>query len=123
MVKKTILCNKLVSADGDPRSDDEILDKADIPVMPMHSLESLVEDPHLNQTGFFSVVDHPPEGRIRSMAVATKWSDSVPEVTRLAPRLGQHSAEVLTEIGYTKEQIADLVSSGVTADARVDGAQ
>jgi len=101
----------------------EILDKADIPVMPMHSLESLVEDPHLNQTGFFSVVDHPTEGRIRSMAVATKWSDSVPEVTRLAPRLGQYSAEVLTEIGYTKEEIADLVSSGVTADARVDGAQ
>ena len=99
----------------------DLLEQADVPVMPMHSLETLVQDPHLRQTGFFSVVDHPTEGKIRSMAVPTKWSESVPQVTRQAPRLGQHSMEVLEEIGYSTGEIADLVSAGVTVDTRADG--
>ena len=43
------------------------LEKADVPVMPMHDLESLLDDPHLVATDFFPVVEHPSEGRIRSM--------------------------------------------------------
>ena len=40
----------------------ELLDKADVPVLPMHDLESMLEDPHLVATNFFPVVDHPTEG-------------------------------------------------------------
>ena len=49
------------------RMDRTILDKADVPVMPMHDLESLLRDPHIVATDFFPVVDHPTEGRIRNM--------------------------------------------------------
>ena len=41
----------------------ELLDKADVPVMPMHDLESMLQDPHLVATDFFPVVDHPSEGQ------------------------------------------------------------
>ena len=41
----------------------ELLTKADVPVMPMHDLESMLEDPHLVATDFFPVVEHPTEGR------------------------------------------------------------
>jgi len=90
------------------------LDQADIPVMPLNSIESLLEDPHLKATGFLQTVDHPSEGRIRSTAVPSTWSRTQPQVTRLAPRLGEHSVEVLREAGFSATEIAALVDQGVT---------
>lgn len=91
-----------------------LLETADIPVMPMHTVESLMDDPHLNAVGFFETVEHPSEGRLRSMAIPTRWSQSPPEVSRLAPRLGEHSAEVLAEAGYSAAQIEALAAQGAT---------
>ncbi|MGY4313786.1 crotonobetainyl-CoA:carnitine CoA-transferase CaiB-like acyl-CoA transferase [Bradyrhizobium sp. JR3.5] len=62
----------------------EILEKADVPVMPMHDLESLLQDPHMVATGVFPVVDHPTEGRIRSMTPSARWSETRVEPSRLA---------------------------------------
>jgi len=90
------------------------LEAADIPVMPMHTLQSLLDDPHLRAVGFFQTVQHPSEGRIRTMAVPSGWSRTRPEVQRQAPRLGEHGAELLREAGYGDEQIAALVAQGVT---------
>jgi crotonobetainyl-CoA:carnitine CoA-transferase CaiB-like acyl-CoA transferase len=95
----------------------EILNKADVPVMPMHDLESILQDPHLVSTGFFSVVDHPSEGKIRSMKASAKWSQTPAETTRLAPRLNEHGAEILKEAGYSADEIAALVREGVTLAA------
>ena len=92
----------------------EILEKADVPVMPMHDLESLLEDPHMVATNSFPVVDHQTEGRIRSMKVSATWSDTQTDVNRLAPRLGQHSEEILREAGFSPEEIAAMVRDGVT---------
>ena len=91
----------------------KLLTEADIPVMPLNSLESLMEDPHLNETGFFSTTVHPSEGRITSMAVPSRWSESAPDAPRPAPRLGEHSVEVLREAGYGDAEIDALLKSGV----------
>src|ERR671935_286050 len=48
--------------------------------------------------GYFRTVEHPSEGRVRSMAVPSEWSDSPPEYRRHAPRLGEHTREVLAEV-------------------------
>ncbi len=93
------------------------LDRADIPAMPMHTLDTLIDDPHLAAVGFFEMVEHPSEGRMRSMAVPGTWSKSQPAVERLAPRLGEHSAEILHEAGYSEAEIAALVADGATLDA------
>jgi crotonobetainyl-CoA:carnitine CoA-transferase CaiB-like acyl-CoA transferase len=90
----------------------EALERADIPVQRMNSLADIVADPHLAMTGFFRTVEHPSEGRIKSMAVPSEWSESAPEYRRHAPRLGQHTREVLHEAGYTKERIERLIASG-----------
>jgi crotonobetainyl-CoA:carnitine CoA-transferase CaiB-like acyl-CoA transferase len=95
----------------------ELLDKADIPTLPMHSLESILTDQHLAATNFFPVVNHPSEGAIRSMRVATRWSNTPAEPTRLAPRLSEHSEEILQEAGFSIEEIAALLREGVTKAA------
>lgn len=91
-----------------------LLEDADIPVMPMHTMESLLDDPHLNAIGFFRKVEHPTAGTIRSMAIPGSWSESSPEITRHAPQLGEHSREILREVGYDEATIADLLRQGVT---------
>ena len=91
-----------------------LLTRADVPVMPMHSLESMLHDEHLVATGFFPVVEHPSEGPIRSMKVSASWSDTAAKPSRLAPRLNEHGEEILREAGFSTEELAALVRCGVT---------
>lgn len=95
----------------------QALTEADIPVMPLKSLEDLLADPHLNETGFFSMLDHPSEGTIRSMGPASRWSETQPDAPRPAPRLGEHSVEVLRELGYNDDEIQSMIASRVTQSA------
>ncbi len=100
------------------RTTDEWLDlfyAADVPAMPLHTLESLLADPHLAATGFFGHENHPTEGRLRTMAYPSAWSVTQPRGTRPVPRPGEHSVEVLREIGYSDERIEALIRSGATA--------
>ncbi len=81
------------------------LEAADIPVMPLNTIDSLMEDPHLAAVGFFQFLTHPTEGAICSTAVPSKWSKTQPGITRHAPGLGEHSVEVLREAGFSDEAI------------------
>ena len=90
----------------------DALERADIPVQRMNTLEDIVADPHLAATGYFRTVEHPSEGAIRSMAVPSEWSASPPEYRRHAPRLGEHTAEVLREVGLAQEKI-DLLTKSI----------
>ena len=74
-------------------------------------------DPHLLATNFFSLIDHPTEGRLRDMAVPSQWSESQPAPTRHAPNLGEHNSEVLSEAGYSAAQIEHLKLAGVIGGA------
>ena len=89
-----------------------LFDEADIPAMPMHSFESVMEDPHLVATEFFRTVEHPSEGTIRSMAVPATFSRTPARVERQAPRLGEDGPEILAEAGFSAGEIAGLCASG-----------
>jgi len=90
----------------------ELLDRADIPSMPMHDLESLLTDPHLVATGFFQPADHPTEGSMRTMRQPIRWSETPAEVRRLAPQKGEHGSEILRAAGFRETDIRALVESG-----------
>jgi len=90
----------------------EALEAADIPVQRMNNLADIVEDPHLAAIGYFKQVEHPSEGRIKSMAVPSEWSESKPEYRRHAPRLGEHTREVLREAGYDDATVKQLLEAG-----------
>jgi crotonobetainyl-CoA:carnitine CoA-transferase CaiB-like acyl-CoA transferase len=110
--------NALVAAEMTKRSTAEwiaALEKADIPVQRMNSLTDIVEDPHLEAIGYFRTVEHPTEGSIRTMAVPSEWSESAPGYRRHAPRLGEHTREVLREAGLADPEIDKLIASGAAA--------
>ena len=71
----------------------------DIPVMPMMKLDDLLTDPHLAATGAWLDMDHPLEGRLRQLRPPVRMSDTPTGLFRPAPRLGEHTAEVLAELG------------------------
>ena len=95
----------------------ELLDGLDIPVMAMHTIETALDDPHLNDVGFFRHVEHPSEGAIISMANPVRLSVTPAEPARLAPLPGEHTVEVLNELGLDDDRIAELRERGVVVAA------
>ena len=91
-----------------------LLEKADIPNTPMHTMDSLIDDPHLNSSGFFPMYEHPSEGTVRTTAPVGEWSETPLSIRRLAPQLGQHSREVLLEAGLSVAAIDAMTASGAT---------
>lgn len=90
----------------------ELFDLADIPAARMYSMEDILADEHLSAIDFFQCRSHPTEGPITMVAVPTEWSDSPPGPIRHAPGLGDDTVEVLSEAGYTAEDIERLLSQG-----------
>jgi len=91
-----------------------LLKEADIPVAPLNSIDDVIDDPHLGESGFFVMAGHPTEGRLRMMATPGAWSQTPPGALRPAPRLGEHSIEILREAGYAGAEIETMIASGIT---------
>lgn len=95
----------------------EMLLACDIPHTPAHTLTSIMDDPHLNAVGFFQPIEHPSEGPVVSMRVASTWSESQPTPTRPAPLLGEHTREILAEIGCDDRHVARLIAEGTVTQS------
>jgi formyl-CoA transferase len=90
----------------------DILNKFDIPCGPILSMKEIAEEQSLRDTGTIVEVDHPVRGKYLTVGNPIKLSDSPTEVTR-SPLLGEHTEEVLAQLGYSGAQIAELRTEGV----------
>jgi crotonobetainyl-CoA:carnitine CoA-transferase CaiB-like acyl-CoA transferase len=94
----------------------EILGALDIPCGRANSLTDLLDDEYLRETEFFQHMRHPRDGDVTVTAIAAQFSASPPSVRRLWPALGEHTEEVLREIGCDQERIAKITGEDAVGE-------
>ena len=85
-------------------------DRVSIPCMPVLALDDLKDDPHVQAVGMLRIAEHPTEGKYREIKSPVNFSATPYELRHHAPRLGEHTAEVLREAGLSEEDVAALAS-------------
>ncbi|WP_201195552.1 CaiB/BaiF CoA transferase family protein [Pseudomonas fluorescens] len=96
---------------------EKVFDEADVPHGQVRELHDLMDDEYLRETEFFKKVQHPTEGELVMTSIPVEFSASPGNVRYLPPNLGEHSDEILGELGYSVEQIASLCASRAPAGA------
>ena len=75
--------------------------------MPVNELDDLENDPHFAAVGLFELAEHPSEGAYRVVRDPISFASSdAPTLRRHAPRVGEHTAELLGELGWSADEIA-----------------
>lgn len=102
------------------RSRDEwfaLLRETDVCVAPVYSLPEALEDPQNRHRGMVDQLPHPRLGSVRQVGVGLKLSETPGSLRSLAPVPGAHTEEVLTDLGYATDAVAELRARGVVASA------
>ncbi len=89
----------------------EVCDQYSIPAAPVNDLEDIAEDPHFDAVGLLSIAEHPSEGSYRVIKDAVDFRSGNGGLQRHAPRIGQHTTEVLEELGYDKGAIERIIDA------------
>ena len=88
------------------------LDAAGIPCGPINNYAEAFADPQVRAREMVVEIEHPTLGRMQTAGSPIKMSETPPVVARPAPLLGEHTREVLREVGYTDAEIAALIDRG-----------
>lgn len=86
----------------------KLLEEADIPHGPMNRLVDILDNEYLQQTGFFRRYEHPSEGLVVTTEISQRFSGTPARIRLAPPRLGEHTEQVLQEVGYSAANIANI---------------
>ena len=86
-----------------------------VPCGRINTVAEALTDPHVIERGFIVELEHPALGMVKSLATPVHLSDTPLSYRRHPPRLGEHSAEVAAELGYSNADIERLRADGVLA--------
>ncbi|MBI4297474.1 MAG: CoA transferase [Chloroflexi bacterium] len=90
----------------------DYLRQFDIPVAKVNTLDELEIDPHLLHRQMVMEVDHPQKGRVKQVGPAVKLSETPASIRSLTPQLGEHTNNILKELGYSQTRIQALRQAG-----------
>jgi crotonobetainyl-CoA:carnitine CoA-transferase CaiB-like acyl-CoA transferase len=90
------------------------LERLEIPCGEIVEMENIPDDPHMQAVGFFRTEDHPTEGKITVPDLPFQFSRTPGSIDRLQPKLGQHSIDILREVGLGDNDIEAMRASGAT---------
>ena len=86
---------------------------------PVYGYEDVVNDPQIKHNGTFVEYDHPTEGRVKTPGFPIRFSKTPSTVDRGAPRVGEHTREILAAAGKSEVEIEALLASGAVKQANV----
>lgn len=88
-------------------------EEAGVPAGPINNFAEALEDPHYQARDMIQEVDHPKIGKMKMIGIPTKFSETPGQIKTPAPLFGQHTKEVLEELGYEQETINELNKNGI----------
>lgn len=88
----------------------EIMKQKDICVAPIYSIDEVLSNPHVLERDMVVEINHPELGKVKQVGISIKLSETPGAIRRLPPRRGEHTEEILLELGYTKQEIEKLRS-------------
>jgi formyl-CoA transferase len=94
-----------------------LLLKIDVPHASFAKMTEVGEQPHLKAVGLFQKLEHPTEGTIQQARPPARFSESPAAIRRLPPRLGEHTREILVEVGYSEADIEALLGAKAIGEA------
>jgi crotonobetainyl-CoA:carnitine CoA-transferase CaiB-like acyl-CoA transferase len=94
----------------------------DIPAAPINSIADLFTDPHLNAVAMFGTREHPSQGTLRYVRLPVRYDGATLPPRSTLPILGEHTVEVLRDVGCSDEQIAELLAAGTAVDGAAPAA-
>jgi crotonobetainyl-CoA:carnitine CoA-transferase CaiB-like acyl-CoA transferase len=90
------------------------LEANDVPVAPIYNVAEVLDDPQVEHLGLTEEVDHPKAGRLKFVGGPAKYGSVAKNDPTPPPLLGEHSAAVLTSLGYDQAAIQKLAVQGIT---------
>jgi crotonobetainyl-CoA:carnitine CoA-transferase CaiB-like acyl-CoA transferase len=91
----------------------QIFEDAAIPAGPVRFIEELFEDPQVVANGLVTEVEHVQEGKVKMVGPMAHFRGTVPTSPKASPALGQHAAEILEGLGFSKQEVDGWRDDGV----------